>query len=77
MEITAITVINLQNSVRKQIKEDEYVLKDYFTERQIKKIEKELNEAKETNLVKLAFVFSVKRMFRNKILIKYMEKKDV
>lgn len=77
MEITAVTVINLQNSVRKQIKEDEYVLKDYFTERQIKKIERELNEAKETNLVKLAFVFSVKRMFRNKILIKYMEKKDV
>lgn len=77
MEITAVTVINLQKSVKKQIKEDKYVLKDYFTERQIKKIEKELNEAKETNLVKLAFVFSVKKMFRNKILIKYMEKKDV
>lgn len=77
MEITAVTVIDLHNSVKKQIEEDKYVLKDYFTERQIKKIERELEEAKETNLVKLAFVFSVKRMFRNKILIKYMEKKDV
>ena len=77
MEITAVTVIDLRRSVKKQIKEDKYFMKDYFTERQIKKIERELEEAKETNLVKLAFVFSVKRMFRNKILIKYMEKKDV
>lgn len=77
MEITAVTVINLQNSVKKQIKEDKDFMKDYFTERQIKKIERELEKAKETKLVKLAFVFSVKRMFRNKIMIRYMEKKDV
>lgn len=77
MEITAVTVINLQNSVKKQIEEDKYFLKDYFTEKQIKKIERELNEVKEMKLMKLAFVFSVKRMFGNKILIKYMGKKDV
>lgn len=77
MEITAVTVIDLRRSVKNQIKEDKYFIKDYFTERQIKKIERELEKAKETKLVKLAFVFSVKRMFRNKVVIKYMEKKDV
>lgn len=73
-EITALTVIDLKKSVKNQINEDKDYLREYFTERQLNKLRKELEIAKDTKVVKLAFVFAQKRHFRNKIVVRYMMK---
>lgn len=73
-EITALTVIDLKKSVKNQINEDKDCLREYFTERQLNKLRKELEIAKDTKVVKLAFVFAQRKYFRNKIVVKYMMK---
>ena len=73
-EIMALTVINLKKSVKNQINEDEDFLRKFFTERQLNKLRKELEIAKDTKVVKLAFVFAQKKHFRNKVIVRYMMK---
>ena len=73
-EVTALTVIDMRKSVKKQIAEDKNYLLDYFTEKQVKKIEEEISAIKENKRMKLVFVFAVKGLFRNKVMYKFLEK---